>query len=204
VIVSDAVTGELLAIGNYPTYDSNDYGQHSFFEMRNRAARDTSEPGSLVKIVSLSLAFEDGLVSDDTVFDCSQETVTNRAATVKLPRDHILFGNLTYVDVIRKSRNRVVAFIALMFGEQRMNDGATSLRLGAKTGYGFDSESSGLLYPPNQWDAMRIPRLPMGHWIAGTPIQRNRAMTVFANGGIVASYAAVQKRQWWPGKYPEI
>jgi cell division protein FtsI (penicillin-binding protein 3) len=60
VIISDAVTGELLTIGKYPIYDSNDSGKYSFNDMRNRAASDTSEPGSLSKIVSSRLAFEHG------------------------------------------------------------------------------------------------------------------------------------------------
>jgi cell division protein FtsI/penicillin-binding protein 2 len=185
IIVSDAATGELLAMGNYPTYDPNNYGQYSFNDMRTRAVSDTYEPGSGFKIGSSGLAFEGGLVSDDTIFDCSQEIVTNRGVMVKLPRDHTPFGKLTYVDVIRKSGNRGVAFMALMLGEQHMYDGARLFGFGAKTGYGFDSESPGFLYPPNRWDAMTITRLPMGHCIAVTPIQTNYAMTVFANGGLL-------------------
>ncbi|MDR0715524.1 MAG: penicillin-binding protein 2 [Puniceicoccales bacterium] len=185
IIVSDAATGELLAIGNYPTYDPNNYGKYSFNDMRNRAISDTYEPGSTFKIVSSSLALEDGLVSDETMFDCTQRTVINRGVMVKLPMDPSPFDKLSYVDVIRRSSNRGVAFMALMLGEQRMYDGARIFGYGARTGYGFDSESPGILHPPNKWDAMTITRLPMGHCIAVTPIQTNYAMAVFASGGLL-------------------
>jgi cell division protein FtsI/penicillin-binding protein 2 len=48
--------------------------------MRNRAVRDTYEPGSVFQIVAPSLAFENGFVRAETIFDCFQETMTNRAA----------------------------------------------------------------------------------------------------------------------------
>jgi cell division protein FtsI/penicillin-binding protein 2 len=185
IIVSDAVTGELLAIGNHPTYDPNNYGKHQLSAMRNRAVSDVYEPGSVFKIVVSSLALECGLVNDSTIFDCSKTTVVNRGIIVKLPRDHTVFDKLSYVDVIRKSGNRGVAFMALMLGERRMYDGARRFGYGEKTGYGFDSESPGILYPPEKWDAMTITRFPMGHCIAVTPIQTHYAMSVLASGGLL-------------------
>lgn len=185
IIVSDAVTGEIFAIGNYPTYDPNEYWKYPFKNMRNRVVSDTYEPGSTFKIVSSSLAFENKLVDDETIFDCSQDTVISRGTVVKLPKDHTFFDKLSYVDVIRKSSNRGVAFMALMLGEERMYEGAKSFGYGSKTGYGFDSESSGILYPPNKWDAMTITRLPMGHCIAVTPIQANYATSVIASNGVL-------------------
>jgi cell division protein FtsI/penicillin-binding protein 2 len=95
IIVRDAVTGELFAMGNYLIYDPNDSGKYGFNDMRNRAVSDTYEPGSVFKIVSSSLTFEDGLASGDTIFDCSQESVTNRGVKMKFPRYHNLFGKLT-------------------------------------------------------------------------------------------------------------
>jgi cell division protein FtsI/penicillin-binding protein 2 len=185
IIVSDAITGELLAMGNYPTYDPNDYGKYSPNDMRNRAVSDVYEPGSVFKIVSASLALEYGLVDDNTVLDCSQETVINRGVIVKLPKDHVAFGKLSYADIIRRSCNRGIALMALMLGERRMYDGARLFGFGSKAGYGFGSESSGILYPPEKWDAMTITRFPIGHCIAVTPVQMHYAMSVFANGGLL-------------------
>jgi cell division protein FtsI/penicillin-binding protein 2 len=111
----------------------------------------------------------------------------SRGVSVKLPRDHAPFGKLSYVDVIRKSANRGVAFMALMLGEKRMYDGARLFGFGDKTGYGFDGESPGILRTPSKWDAMTITRLAMGHCIAVTPIQMHYAMSVFASGGLLLS-----------------
>ncbi len=185
IIVSDAVTGEILAIGNLPTYDPNNYGNFPLENMRNRVISDTYEPGSTFKIVASSLALEYGLVDDDTIFDCSKDSILSRNVTVKLPKDHTFFEKLSFIDVIRKSSNRGVAIMAVMLGENRMYDGIKMFGYGTKTGYGFDSESSGILYLPNKWDAMTITRLPMGHCIAVTPIQTNYAMSVIASNGLL-------------------
>jgi cell division protein FtsI/penicillin-binding protein 2 len=67
------MAGELIALGNYPIHDRNDYGKYSSNEMRSRAVRDVYESGSVFKIISASLAFEYGLVEDGTVLDCSRK-----------------------------------------------------------------------------------------------------------------------------------
>lgn len=185
IIVSDAVTGEIFAIGNYPSYDPNNYGKFPLENMRNRAVSDVYEPASTFKIVTSSIALEGGLVNDDSIFDCSKDTAVSRGVVVKLPKDHRFFDKLSYVDVIRKSGNRGVAIMALMLGEKRLYSGIKRFGYGTKTGYGFDSEASGILFPPNRWDAMTITRLPMGHCIAVTPIQTNYAMSVIASNGLL-------------------
>lgn len=187
IIVSDAITGEIFALGNHPSYDPNNYGKFPIENMRNRAVSDVYEPGSTFKIVVSSLALEYGLVDDDTTFDCSQETVTNRGATIAMPKDHRLFGNISYVDVIRCSSNRGMALMGLMLGEKKVYNGIKNFGYGSKTGYGFDSEVSGLLYPPSRWDAMTITRLPSGYCIAVTPIQTNYAMSVISSNGLLLS-----------------
>lgn len=187
IIVSDVNTGEILAIGNYPSYNPNNYGKFLLDLMRNRAVSDVYEPGSTFKIVSASLALEYGLVNDDTTFDCSQNTTTNRGVVVKLPKDYTAFDKLSYVDVFRKSSNRGAVLMALMLGEDKLYEGIKRFGYGNKTGYGFDSEVNGILYSLKNWDTMAITRIPMGHCIAVMPMQTNFAMSVIASNGLLLS-----------------
>lgn len=187
IIVSDVNTGEILAIGNYPSYNPNNYGKFLLDLMRNRAVSDVYEPGSTFKIVSASLALEYGLVNDDTTFNCSQNTTTNRGVVVKLPKDYTAFDKLSYVDVFRKSSNRGAVLMALMLGEDKLYEGIKRFGYGNKTGYGFDSEVNGILYSLKNWDTMAITRIPMGHCIAVTPMQTNFAMSVIASNGLQLS-----------------
>src|SRR6185312_14745662 len=70
IIVSDPRTGFIKALANYPSYDPNhpapagaDLGA-----LRNVAATDQYEPGSVFKIVASGAALNDGLVTPETTF----------------------------------------------------------------------------------------------------------------------------------------
>lgn len=79
-IIMETSTGAIKALSNIELLDDNTYG-----EARNRAGL-RFEPGSVIKPISLMVAFEDGLVkSVNDAVDCSpfQGTVDNHAPAVK-------------------------------------------------------------------------------------------------------------------------
>ena len=186
-IVSDAETGEVLGLVNYPDYDTNCYWKFDFDNMRNRAISDVYEPGSVFKIVASSLALEAGLVNERTMFDCTQKFIRYNGRNVSLPNDHKDFGRMSLVDVMRKSSNRGAAMMAMMLGDKNFYNGVRSFGFGELVGYGFDSEVKGILNPPSKWDGLTISRMPMGHAIAVTPLQVHYAMSVLASDGTLFS-----------------
>ena len=79
-ILMEVETGEIKAIANVEKMDDGTYG-----EALNRAVRGF-EPGSVIKPISLMIAFEDGLVkSVNDVVDCSpfQQTTDPHGPTIK-------------------------------------------------------------------------------------------------------------------------
>lgn len=85
-IIMETHTGAIKALSNIEKLDDNTYG-----EARNRAGL-RFEPGSVIKPISLMVAFEDGLVkSVNDAVDCSpfQGTVDNHAPAVKSMRQVI-------------------------------------------------------------------------------------------------------------------
>ena len=79
-ILMEVETGEIKAIANVEKMDDGSYG-----EALNRAVRGF-EPGSVIKPISLMVAFEDGLVNSvNDVVDCSpfQQTTDPHAPGVK-------------------------------------------------------------------------------------------------------------------------
>ena len=62
-VVLDAITGEVLAMANYPSYDPNNRSNMTGDQLRNRALTDTFEPGSTMKPFTISLSLEKGLIS---------------------------------------------------------------------------------------------------------------------------------------------
>ena len=67
-IVMDPRTGAILAMANYPTFNSNDFSTASPDARRNRAVTDAYEPGSTFKIVTIAGALEDNVVSPASTF----------------------------------------------------------------------------------------------------------------------------------------
>ena len=63
----DSMTGEVLAMCNYPTYDPNHFKKYPPAAEGNLAITDYYEPGSLMKPIVISGIFEQGLVKPDDV-----------------------------------------------------------------------------------------------------------------------------------------
>lgn len=193
IIVSDATTGEILGLSNRPTYNNNLYNKASIDSFRNRAITDIYEPGSVFKIVASSIALEQGLITPETVFDCSKDYITVSNREIKLPKDHSKFDKLSLTDVLRKSSNRGMAHIGLILGKKRLYEAAKAFGFGKPTGYGLDGEVPGILHPYNKWDSLTITRFPMGHAIGVTPMQIHQAMGIIANGGFLLKPQIVRK-----------
>ncbi|MDR3317252.1 MAG: penicillin-binding protein 2 [Puniceicoccales bacterium] len=183
VIISDPKTGAILALCNVPTFNCNQYNQSGGDSLRNRAVTNVYEPGSVFKIVPFSIALQQGRITLNQNFDCSQEIFCYRDRKYDLPHDHTFFSNLSAVDVLRKSSNRGAAQIGIILGAEQLYRGAKEFGFGEKTGYGFDGEAMGVLLKPALWDGLTITRLPMGHAMSATVLQVHQAMGVIASGG---------------------
>jgi cell division protein FtsI/penicillin-binding protein 2 len=193
IIVSDAITGEIMALGNRPTYNNNLYNKADIDSLRNRAITDVYEPGSVFKIVASSIAIDQGLITPETIFDCSKDYINSSGKNIKLPKDPSHFDELSLTDVLRKSSNRGMAHIGIVLGKDRLYKAIKIFGFGETTGYGFDGEVSGILHQPNNWDRLTITRLPMGHALGVTPMQMHQAMGVIASGGFLLKPLLVKK-----------
>ena len=189
IIVSDPQTGFILALGNYPNFDLNDYNRIPKSQehvMRNVALADMYEPGSTFKIVASAGALNEGLVNVDTRFDCNITKIDYLGRTRSLPgEDHQWHEPLAVSQIISKSSNRGAAQLAMLLGNQKFYDYARAFGFGELTGFPVGGEVPGMMAPPSKWDGLTITRMPMGHSIAATPLQMHMAMSVIANGGLL-------------------
>lgn len=183
IIVSDPMTGDILALGNYPTLDLNEFWKAELAAHRNRAVTDRLEPGSTFKIVPVSAALEEHLVNPRTEIDCSIPEVEYHGRRLRLPSDSHELGRIPVLDVVAKSSNRGAAQLGLMLGEQRLYDYSARFGFGEPTGWSLPGEVSGTLHPVKDWDGLTITRLPAGYAVDATPLQVHMAMSSIANGG---------------------
>ncbi len=187
IIVSDPRTGFILALGNYPSFNLNEYSripQDQQHVMRNVAVADIYEPGSTFKIVASAAALEEGLVTPASRFDCNIRSIEYRGKPRSLPNeDHQFDAPLPVSQIISKSSNRGAAQLAMLLGEQRFHEYARAFGFGQPTGFPVGAEIGGMMAPPEKWDGLTITRMPMGHSVAATPLQMHMAMGVIASGG---------------------
>ncbi|MFA5057642.1 MAG: penicillin-binding protein 2, partial [Opitutaceae bacterium] len=185
IIVSDARTGFILGLANYPAFNLNEFNKAPLEVQRNYAVTDVFEPGSTFKIVAASGALNEGLVTPDSAFDCGLTEIDYHGRHLRLPREDHAFHELTVSGIISHSSNRGAAQLAMLLGDQRFYDYTRAFGFGEKTGFPFGGEIDGLLPPPKRWDGLTITRMPMGQAVAATPIQVHYAMATIANGGLL-------------------
>jgi len=69
IIIMNPWTGEILAMANYPSYDTNFYPTSPSLE-RNNCISYIYEPGSTFKIISIAAALQEEVVNENDSFDC--------------------------------------------------------------------------------------------------------------------------------------
>lgn len=201
-IVSEAKTGKLLGLANFPTFDLNEYNDKAKSPMehqRNRAVTDVYEPGSVFKIVSYSAALQEGLITPDTMIRRGPDFASPffapyKGKLYKLPKDDREWGWVDQVDVrkaIAKSSNRAAAQIGMRVaearGEEKLYEYMAGFGFGSRTGLVTGTEVTGTLRKPSQWQwsekGADITRICMGHSVDVTALQTHYAMGVIASGG---------------------
>jgi cell division protein FtsI (penicillin-binding protein 3)/stage V sporulation protein D (sporulation-specific penicillin-binding protein) len=173
-------TGEIMAMASRPTFDLNHPGQSDADETKNRAVVYMVEPGSVFKIVPVSAALNEKLVTPDTTIFCENGHFMYGGRVL---RDAEPQGVLTVHGVLQHSSNIGAAKLGLQLGENRLYDYARRFGFGQKTGIALTGEISGLLSPPQHWSKLEITRIPMGQSVAVTPLQMVMAMACVSNNG---------------------
>ncbi|MEM4756280.1 MAG: penicillin-binding protein 2 [Candidatus Woesearchaeota archaeon] len=180
-IMMDPFTGEILALANRPTYDPNSLKLlKNIGIIRNRAITDLFEPGSTFKIVTASAALEEGVVKNNTKFDCSLGYIEVGKKKVKDVHRH---GVLSFEEVIQKSSNVGTIKIAMMLGKERLYGYIKKFGFGEKTGIDLPGEISGYVRPTSKWSGTSMGAIPIGQEVGVTAIQILRAYSTIANGG---------------------
>ena len=184
IIVSDAHSGFLLGLANYPSYDLNQFSTTPLEKQRNIAATDLLEPGSTFKIVATSGALNEGLVTPATSFNCTIDSILYNGKPRRFMRDDHRYDHpLTVAEVIAKSSNVGTAQVGMLLGDRKLYDYARAYGFGERSGFPLGREEPGLLADPSKWSGIDITRIPAGYSIAATPLQIHYGMGAIASGG---------------------
>jgi cell division protein FtsI (penicillin-binding protein 3) len=180
VVVLDVVTGEVLALANYPSYSPDKRQNMSGEQLRNRALTDTFEPGSVMKPFTVGLALETGRVTPETLIDTGAGKLTITGSTIS---DSHPNGVLTVEGVIQKSSNIGTAKIAMQMPAREMWELFSSAGFGQKPQISFPGAVSGRLRPYKTWRPIEQATMSYGYGLSASLFQMARSYTVFSNDG---------------------
>jgi cell division protein FtsI (penicillin-binding protein 3) len=182
VVVLDAVTGEVLALANYPSFNPAERRNLSGAQLRNRALTDTFEPGSTMKPFIAALAMDSGRVTPETRFDTAPGRITITGSTISDSHPH---GVLTVNEIIQKSSNVGTVKMAMQMQPREMWDIFTQVGFGQKPQLDFPGVVTGRLRPHKTWRPIEQATMSYGYGLSASLFQLARAYTVFAHDGEV-------------------
>ena len=182
VVVLDTLTGEVLALANYPSYAPDDRKRLSGPQLRNIAVTDTFEPGSVMKPITVATALELGRVTPQTLIATAPGSYQLDKFTVK---DTHNYGTLTVEGVIQKSSNIGALKIAQKLGARELWDVYTALGYGRKPDLTFPGSATGRLRPWKSWKPIEQATMSYGYGLSASLFQMAHSYTAFAHDGAV-------------------
>ena len=182
VVVLDTLTGEVLALANYPSYVPDKRANLTGEQLRNRAMTDTFEPGSTMKPITVGMALEAGRVTPNTVVETAPGRFQIGGFTIS---DTHNYGTLTVEGVIQKSSNVGALKIAQKMTPREMWDTYTALGYGQKPVIQFPGAVTGRLRPWKTWRPVEQATMAYGYGLSASLFQMAHSYTSFAHDGLI-------------------
>lgn len=216
VVVMDPANGEILALANYPTFDpreevppSGSAKDAALARRRNYAILSPFEPGSVMKMITVTMGIDSGQFTQDSVIYC--ENGSYGRPNGRRIRDLGRYGALPLSMVLVKSSNIGVTKVSLAMGPEMMWNYLGKFGMGQRTGIELPGESRGLFKPRfcvdkngnverqiderRCWGPATHEYISFGHEIGATAVQLARATSVVANGGKLVYPRLVMTKQ---------
>lgn len=192
-VVLDVVTGEVLALANYPvgSNTSKKEGMNGA-QMRNRALSDTFEPGSTMKPFIAAMALERGYVKPETVIQTAPGRMTIGGASISDAHPH---GELTVNQIIQKSSNVGVVKLAMQTQPKDMWSMFDQIGMGQKPQLTFPGVVSGKLRPYKNWRPIEQATMSYGYGLSCSLFQLAHAYTIFARDGKIIPLTLTKTNQ---------
>jgi len=192
VVVTEVKTGRVLALASYPSFNLNNYARASADQLRNRCTQNAVEPGSVAKILSISLVMNDRLIDENTLIDCEGGRARiNRRVIRDAPGHHLDVA--TVREIFMFSSNVGTDKAALMMDHRRFYEGLLRYGVGRPTNLGLPGESTGFLPEMRRWSGFTMTSLPMGYEMRTTPVQMAQACGTVGNRGVMMGLQIVEE-----------
>jgi len=193
VIVMETLTGKILALTNYPTFNLNECSQVESMDLyRNPAVSDAYECGSVFKPITMAGALDSGHLAPETIYIDSG--VVKEAGYSIRNSDLKSYGRQTMTEVLEKSLNTGAIFAQKSLGNKNFLEYLKRFGFGEETGIELIGENSGNISNlKNLRSSIEFFTASFGQGITVTPLQLISAYNTLANGGVLLKPQIVER-----------
>lgn len=200
VIVMNPMTGDILAMANYPTYhparfnediynnsnntDTNDEIEGEYIpsvKKENSAITESYEPGSVMKPLTVSSGIDLGIITPQTTFEDNGPVVYSGHTIDNWDGKH--HGTQTIVELLQKSNNIGAAWVGHKVGSKNLYNYLDKFGIGKHTSINLEGENAGILRNYKEWTDIDLANISFGQGVSATPLQILNAFNAIANGG---------------------
>ena len=192
IIVLKPDSGRILAMANFPSFDSNKYyKEHNLDIFQNATIQKIFEPGSVFKPFTMATALNESKVSPDTKFQdtgfvkIGPDTVYNF--------DHKKYDTQDMSGILEKSINTGAVFLSQHIGRQTFLEYINNFGFNDKTSVDLQGEVNSKNEILRTGSDFGFATAAFGQGIEMTPLELARAFCVFANGGRMVKPYVVEK-----------
>ena len=209
-IVMDVETGAVLAMASSPTYDLNDpsavyesrlaslvkdgqldLADAQLRQWRNRAINDTYEPGSTFKVLTLAAALEEGVIDENTTFDCTG-SIHVLDATIHCS-NRAGHGHQTLEQTAGNSCNPDFITYGLRLGTEKFYRYMKDFGLVNGSGIDLEGEALGIFAPQETASELDLACYAFGQNFNTTPVALISAQAACINGGYLHTPYVVER-----------
>ncbi len=177
-LVTDATSGEVLAMVSLPEFDPDRPGAAVAESRFNRASLGLYEMGSVFKIFTTAMALEEGVVTLEGGYDASRPI---RVARFTITDFHAKNRWLSVPEIFMYSSNIGAARMALDAGTAAQQ--AFLGRLGLTRPASIELAEVGRPLVPSPWREINTMTIAYGHGLAVSPVHMTSAVAAVVNGG---------------------
>lgn len=205
VIVMNPQTGDILGMASYPDYDLNspytpnstlaktydslstEEKSEALYKMwSNKSVSESYEPGSTFKIITASVALEEGITSTDKSGDfyCSgTQTVEDR--NIKCWKYYNPHGSQTLRKALCNSCNPAFIQLAQRIGPSTLYKYYQAFGLFESTDSGLYGEQTSIFHDLDEIGPVELATYSFGQRFQVTPLQMITAISCVANDGVL-------------------
>ncbi|HKW70733.1 MAG TPA: penicillin-binding protein 2 [Candidatus Dormibacteraeota bacterium] len=191
VLIMDPSTGGIVAWADYPSYNANDFNHTDAALFKDNVVSYVYEPGSVMKVVTLSGAINAGAIAPDTVIN--DPGVLSVGGYRIYDWDRRNHGNVDFTYVLAHSLN--VGAMKAMQAEGHAAFYSNLQAFGLTQPSGIDVAGENCLLPPKaeQMSDSQYATTSFGQGIDVNMVQMLAAINVVANGGKYAPPHVVER-----------